>query len=61
LTNDQRTCIGVCTTNAIPGSPNAPECPIEACLGKPLTFDTPEEGITDDEAEKAAEEAEKNS
>jgi hypothetical protein len=33
LTADARSCLGVCTTNAVPGTPNAPECPIEACLG----------------------------
>jgi hypothetical protein len=33
LTQDARTCLGVCTTNAIPGTPGAPDPPIEAALG----------------------------
>jgi hypothetical protein len=33
LTVDTRNCLGVCTTNAIPGTLNAPEPPIEAALG----------------------------
>lgn len=35
LTVDDRECVGVCTTNALPGMPNAPEPPIEAALGQP--------------------------
>jgi len=30
LTVDQRTCVGVCTTNPIPGQPNAPSPPSES-------------------------------
>jgi len=35
LTQDERTCIGVCTTNAVPGTPGAPDPPQEAALGQP--------------------------
>lgn len=33
LTVDGRNCIGICTTNAIPGMPGAPDPPKEAALG----------------------------
>lgn len=35
LTKDQRNCLGVCTTNPIPGMEGAPEPPIESALGQP--------------------------
>lgn len=34
-TVDERTCLGVCTTNIIPGKPGAPDPPIESALGQP--------------------------
>jgi len=33
LTTDERICTSVCTTNPIPGSPNAPSPPKDARLG----------------------------
>jgi len=33
LTVDGRTCVGICTTNAIPGMPGAPDPPADAALG----------------------------
>lgn len=35
LTVDGRTCVGICTTNAIPGMPGAPDPPADAALGQP--------------------------
>lgn len=35
LTIDGRTCTGICTTNALPGMPGAPDPPADAALGQP--------------------------
>jgi hypothetical protein len=50
LTLDERTCLAVCTTNNIPGTPDAPSPPPEAQLGQPDYGPgaTVEEGLPDD-------------
>lgn len=50
LTIDERTCISVCTTNQLPGSPDAPSPPSDAQLGQPDYGPgaTVEEGLPED-------------
>jgi len=55
LTLDDRVCLSVCTTNELPGTPNAPSPPTEAQLGQPDYGPgaTVEEGLPEEKGQAA--------